>query len=82
MKPCLLHYLGGGEVRVGDRVRYKGVAGRVVFVSDGEDGEFSPGFSDYRGYEAGLMIFGDDGEMMFVIEPNEFLELIRPVQSS
>jgi hypothetical protein len=40
MNANLPHYLTGGAVHAGDRVRYKGTACTVVFVSDGEGGEF------------------------------------------
>jgi len=30
------HYVTGSEVHAGDRVRYKGESGNIVFVSDGE----------------------------------------------
>ena len=77
MKPVLPLYIGGGEVHAGDRVRYKGVAGHVVFVSDGEDGEFAPGYEDYLGHEAGVMVCDDDGQLNFVGDPDENLEFVR-----
>lgn len=72
------HYFNGGSVHVGDRVRYKEQPGNVVFVSNGEGGEFAPGYADYLGYEPGIMVLSDDGEMMFIIIPDEHLELVRP----
>ncbi len=77
MNVSLPHYFGGGAVHPGDRVRYKDDSGNVVFVTDGELGEFAPGFTDYRGYEPGIMIMSDAGELLFIVEPNEQLELLR-----
>lgn len=74
METNVLHYLNGNEVHAGDRVRYKGAAANVVFVSDGESGEFLPGYRDYVGYEPGIMLCDDDGEMMFIYDPDENLE--------
>jgi hypothetical protein len=73
----LPYYLSGGHVHAGDRVRYKGSTATVAFVSDGEEGEFSPGYADYHGHEAGIMLCDDDGTMTFIPEPNEDLELVR-----
>ncbi len=71
------HYISGGEVHAGDRVRYKGTACNVVFVSDGSEGEFAPGYEDYLGHDAGIMICDDDGDLTFITEPSEDLEFIR-----
>jgi hypothetical protein len=49
----------------------------VVFVSDGDEGEFSSGYEDYHGHEAGIMVCDDDGITTFVPEPNEDLEFVR-----
>ena len=65
MQPKLPFYLSGGEVHAGDRVRFKGTAANVAFVSDGDEGEFSIGYEDYYGHEAGLMLCDDDGELVF-----------------
>jgi hypothetical protein len=77
MHANLPHYLSGGEVHVGDRVRYKGTSANVVFVTDGDEGEFAPGYEDYYGHEAGLMICDDDGDMTFLPEPTEDLEFVH-----
>lgn len=77
MQPKLPFYLSGGEVHAGDRVRFKGTAANVAFVSDGDEGEFSIGYEDYYGHEAGLMLCDDDGELVFLAEPNEELEFVR-----
>ena len=70
-------YLTGQKVHAGDRVRYKGEAATVVFVTDGEGGEFSGGYEEYFGHEAGIMLHDDNGELNFLSEPGEDLELIR-----
>lgn len=71
------HYFTGAEVHAGDRVRYKGEAGNVVFVSDGDGGEFLTGYSDYHGCDAGIMFCDDAGQLTFLSELNENLELMR-----
>jgi hypothetical protein len=71
------HYLTGEEVHARDRVRYKGTAATVAFVSDGEGGEFAGGYEDYFGQEAGIMLRDDDGELTFLAEPGDDLELIH-----
>ena len=76
MDAQLPHYLTGGEVHAGDRVRYKGSSARVLFVSDGDSGDFSPGYSDYRGHEAGIMRSGEEDALTFLREPDEDLEFV------
>lgn len=76
MDAQLPHYLTGGEVRAGDRVQYKDVPYRVVFVSDGDGGDFSPGYADYLGHEAGIMLRGEEDVLTFLPEPDEDLELV------
>ena len=49
----------------------------MAFVSDGEEGEFSAGYADYHGHEAGIMLCDDDGILTFVPEPDENLEFVR-----
>ena len=71
------HYLNGTEVHAGDRVRYKGESGNIVFVSDGDGGEFLSGYTDYHGCDAGIMFCDDAGELTFVSDLNESLELLR-----
>jgi hypothetical protein len=82
MNVDLPHYLTGENVHARDRVRYKGEAATVAFVSDGEGGEFSGGYEDYFGQEAGIMLCNDDGELTFLAEPGDDLELIRPTSSA
>ena len=76
MDAQLPHYLTGGEVRAGDRVRYKGSSAHVLFVSDGDSGDFSPGYDDYRGHEAGIMLSGEEDALTFLREPDEDLEFV------
>jgi hypothetical protein len=82
MNVDLPHYLTGEEVHAGDRVRYKGEAATVAFVTDGEGGEFSGGYEDYFGEEAGIMLCDDAGELTFLVEPGDDLELIRRKSSA
>jgi hypothetical protein len=73
----LPRYMSGGEVHVGDRVRYQGTACSVVGVSDGLDGEFAPGYEDHLGCDAGILVSDDDGDLTFISEANEDLEFVR-----
>jgi len=77
MNGDLPHYLSGDEVHEGDRVSYKGTMATVVFVTDGETGEFAPGYEDYYGHDPGVMISDDDGELTFLPEPGEDVQLLR-----
>jgi hypothetical protein len=77
MEPALFHYLSGEEVHVGDRVQYRGEYARIVVVSDGDQGEFAPGYEDHSGGERGLMICDDDGNVTFIGEPDGFLEFVE-----
>jgi hypothetical protein len=77
MSAAIQHYFNGDEIHVRDRVRYKGVSGTIVFVTDGDTGEFAPGYEDYYGHEPGLMYCDDDGDLTFLREPDENLELIH-----
>ena len=72
----LLHYLTGEEVHAGDRVQYNGTFGTIVFVSDGNSEEYSPGYEDYIGTDRGIMICDDDGGSTFITEPDERLAFI------
>ncbi len=81
MDANLPHYLTGETVHAGDRIRYKGTSATVAFVSDGETGEFSGGYEEYLGHDAGIMLRDDDGEMTFITEPGEDLELVRSTTS-
>lgn len=72
----LLQYLTGEEVHAGDRVQYNGTYGTVVFVSDGTNEEYSPGYEDYIGTDRGIMICDDDGGSTFITEPDGMLSFI------
>jgi hypothetical protein len=78
MKVDFPHYVTGQEVRAGDRVRYGEAMATVVIVSDGDSGEFAHGYEDYFGGQAGITLSNDDGELTFLAEPGEDLELICP----
>ena len=78
MSVNLPHYMDGPSVHAGDRVRYKGASARVVFVSDGESGEFTPGYRDYLGCDAGIMLIDEEGETTLISEPGEDLEFVQP----
>lgn len=71
-----LHYLTGEEVHAGDRVQYRGSYATVVFVSDGETEEFSPGYEDNTGAERGLVICDDDGDTTNLGDPDESLMFV------
>jgi hypothetical protein len=77
MNSSIQHYFNGEGIHIRDRVRYKGVSGTIVFVTDGETGEFAPGYEDYSGHEAGLMFCDDDGDLTFLHDADEELELVR-----
>jgi hypothetical protein len=76
MDADVLHYLTGEEVHAGDRVQYRGEFATVVFVSNGESEEFSPGFEDYTGSDRGVIIADDDGGTNFIGNPDEMLAFI------
>jgi hypothetical protein len=71
-----VYYISGEEVHAGDRVQYDGNFATVVFVSDGETEEFSPGYEDHTGSDRGVLICDDDGGTRFIGEPNEMLAFI------
>jgi len=48
----------------------------VVVVSDGDSGEFAPGYEDYSGSERGLVICDDDGNLTFLSDTDDTLEFI------
>ena len=76
MDAASLLYVTGEEVHAGDRVQYCSNFGTVVFVSDGENYEYSPGYEDYAGSERGLMICDDDGSLNTLSEANEQLVFV------
>ena len=67
----------GEEVQVGDRVCFNGSYGTVVFVSDGEVEQISPGYEDYTGSSRGVIVCDDDGEITSVGDPDERLSLVE-----
>jgi hypothetical protein len=73
MSTELLQYISGEGIHAGDRVQYNGIYGTVVFVSDGTNEEYSPGYEDYIGTDRGIMICDDDGGSTFIGEPDEML---------
>jgi hypothetical protein len=76
MNTPLLQYITGEEVHAGDRVQYRDAFGTVVFISDGETEEYSPGYEDNVGRGRGIMIVDDDGASNFIGDPDETLSLI------
>jgi hypothetical protein len=73
MDSDLLYYLSGEAVHAGDRVQYDGTYATVVFVSDGEVEELSPGYEDYSGARRGVVLRDDDGATSEIGEPNDRL---------
>jgi len=71
-----LLYISGEAVHAGDRVQYKGTFATVVFVSNGESEEFSPGYEDYTGSDRGIMLCDDDGTTTSIGEPDENLAFV------
>jgi hypothetical protein len=71
-----LCYLTGEEVHAGDRVQYQGNYATVVFVSDGDAEEFSPGYEDYAGSSRGVILRDDDGATAEIGEPDERLAFL------
>jgi hypothetical protein len=76
MDSDLLHYLSGEEVHAGDRVQYRGNYATVVFVSNGESEEFSPGYEDYIGSNRGILLCDDDGATTLISEWDENLSFV------
>ncbi|HLH54900.1 MAG TPA: hypothetical protein VKY92_14920 [Verrucomicrobiae bacterium] len=76
MDPEPLHYSTGEEVHAGDRVRHNGSYATVVFVSDGELEEFSPGYEEYTGSSRGLVVCDDDGGTSSLGEPDDRLSFL------
>lgn len=76
MDSDLLHYITGEEIHAGDRVQRNGEFATVVFVSNGEDEEFAPGYEDYSGTERGIMLCDDDGATNFIGEPDDLLAFV------
>ena len=76
MESAPLLYTTGEEVHAGDRVQYRACYATVVFVSDGENEEYSTGYEDYGGAARGLVICDDDGELNTLGEPDEQLVFV------
>jgi hypothetical protein len=68
-----LLYTTGEEVHAGDRVQYCASFATVVFVSDGENYEYSSGYEDRVGSDRGLIVCDDDGTLNSLGEPGEQL---------
>lgn len=66
-----LLYLTGEEIHAGDRVQYKGMFATLVFVSDGETEESTPGYDDYGGLRRGILVCDDDGGKETSGKPDE-----------
>jgi hypothetical protein len=77
MESASLLYTTGEEVRVGDRVQYRGAFATVVCVSDGENYELATGYEDYAGAERGVMICDDDGELTTLNDYDEQLSFVE-----
>jgi hypothetical protein len=73
MTPGFLKYSSGEDVLLGDRVEYGGTVATVVFMTDGESCESSPGYEDYAGVDPGLLICDDDGGVTQLGEPDDRL---------
>jgi hypothetical protein len=54
---------------------------RVVLISDGDGGEFSPGYRDYLGCDPGILLADDDGQTTFITEPGFDLELVAAARA-
>jgi hypothetical protein len=76
MESAPLLYLTGEEVHAGDRVQYRASYATVVFVSDGENYEYSTGYEDHAGADRGLIVCDDDGGLETLGEPNEELVFV------
>ena len=69
-------YSTGEEVHAGDRVRYDGNYATIVFVSNGESEEYSPGYEDHIGADRGVIVRDDDGATSEIGEPDERLSFV------
>jgi len=61
MESNQLQYISGEDVKAGDRVQLGGNYATVVFVTNGDAYEFTPGYEDYAGSDRGMVICDDDG---------------------
>ncbi len=71
-----MYYISGEEVHAGDRVQFDGNYATVVFLSSGEIEEFAPGYEDYTGMDAGVLLCDDDGGTRMITGPDERLAFI------
>jgi hypothetical protein len=71
-----LLYPTGEEVHAGDRVQYRDTFATVVFATDGETSEFSPGYEGYAGYDRAVIICDDDGTLNNLNETDEQLVFV------
>jgi hypothetical protein len=76
MEGISMRYMTGEEVHAGDRVQYRGNYATIVFVTDGELEEFSPGYEDYSGSQRGVIVCDDDGSTNSIGEPDEMLTFL------
>jgi hypothetical protein len=71
-----LFYISGEEVHAGDRVQFDTNYGTIVFVSDGTNEEFSPGYEDHTGAEQSVVFCDDDGNLTTLVAPDERLAFL------
>lgn len=71
-----MRYMTGEDVHAGDRVQLRGTYATVVFVSDGVNEEFAPGYEDRTGLDRGVIICDDDGSTTNLGEPDEMLSFL------
>jgi hypothetical protein len=69
-------YFSGEDVKAGDRVQLTGHYATVVFVSNCDAYEFTPGYEDYAGTDRGMVICDDDGELTRLSEPGAELVFV------
>jgi hypothetical protein len=72
-----LEYTTGEGLHAGDRVQYNGTYATVVFVSNGDTEESSPGYDDYSGSSRGVVLCDDDGVTTQLGEPDARLIFIE-----
>jgi hypothetical protein len=72
-----LQYLSGEDVKAGDRVQLAGSYATVVFVSNGETYQFTPGYEGYLGIDRGLVVCDDDGALTTLGEPGAELVFLN-----
>jgi hypothetical protein len=77
VKPKDQRYHSGDEIHVGDRVRYAGDSGTIVFVIDRS--EYSPDYPerDWAHYGTGFMIETPRYARVMLDQADEDLELLQ-----